>query len=199
VKAVPNIISIFRICLVPVIVYVYFADPNPVKYYAIFVYAIAGLSDLLDGYLARKFDAQSKLGKLLDPLGDKLITFTVLVCITITNPILYWAALVFFVKEVLMGIGGLLLNRVIGAELPPSNFIGKGSTFLLFLVCVILLFFPGIPEPVVIVLASLAICLTLVALVGYLGSYLKIAKPTNNNGEDECNQQSVQDVNETRQ
>ena len=98
-----------------------------------------------------------------------------------------------------MGVGGLLLHKVAGAELPPSNFIGKGSTFLLFLICVILLFFPGTPDPVVFVLASIAICLTLVALVGYLGSYLSITKTTDNNGENECNQQSAQDVNETRQ
>ena len=202
-KVIPNIISLFRICLVPVFIIVYFTEDRDIKYFAILVYVIAGLSDLLDGYLARKFDAQSKLGKLLDPLGDKLITFTVLVCITITNNILYWAALVFFVKEVLMGIGGLLLHKKARVELPPSNFIGKGSTFLLFLVCVIFMFIPDIPDPVAFALATIAICLTLVALVGYLGSYMKIMKSksetTNGIGENECNQHSVQDVNETRQ
>jgi len=189
-----------------VFIFVYFSETGDIKYWAILVYAVAGLSDLLDGYLARKFDAQSKLGKLLDPLGDKLMTFTVMVCITITRPILYWAVLVFFVKEVLMGIGGFLIHKKARVELPPSNFIGKASTFLLFLVCVTLMLFKDLPDPLAIALTTTAICLTLVALAGYLGSYIKIMKSmsdttetTESNGETECNQQSVQDVNETRQ
>ena len=201
-KAIPNMISIARICLVPVFIAVYFAFDNEIKFWAIIVYAIAGISDLLDGYLARKFDAVSKLGKLLDPLGDKLMTFTVLVCITITRPILYWAVLVFFVKEVLMGIGGFLIHKKARVELPAANFIGKTSTFLLFLVCVTMMLFRELPDYVVIGLTTAAICVTLVALASYLNSYIKIMKSKpieNNNGEIECNQQSVQDVNETRQ
>jgi len=201
-KALPNIVSIARICLVPVFIAVYFIHESDIKYWAIMVYAIAGLSDLLDGYLARKFDAVTKLGKLLDPLGDKLMTFTVMVCITITSHILYWAVLVYFVKEVLMAIGGFLIHRKARVELPAANYIGKASTFLLFLVCVIMMFFRELPEYVEIALTTAAICVTLVALASYLNSYIKIMKsrPTeNNNGENECNQQSVQDVNETRQ
>jgi len=194
---------------VPVFVIVYFIDTRDIKYYAILIYALAGLSDFLDGFIARKFNAQSKLGKLLDPLGDKLMTFTVLICITITRPILLWAVLVFFVKEVLMGIGGLVLHKRAHVELPPANFIGKASTVVFFLVCVALMFFSGIPNYVANLLTSFAICLALVALAAYICSYVKIMKARSrapaaveeisgeNIGEIECNQQSVQDVNET--
>ena len=202
-KIIPNILSIFRICLVPVFIAVYFADNRDIKYYAVLVYAIAGLSDFLDGYIARKYDAQSKLGKLLDPLGDKLMTFTVLVCITITRPILFWAALLFFIKEILMGIGGLVLHKKARVELPPANFIGKASTFVFFVVCVTLMLFRDLPDSIAIILTSGAICLTLIALAGYLRSYIRImkslSKATNDIGENECSQHSVQDVNETRQ
>ena len=212
-KVVPNIISIFRICLVPVFVLAYFTDTRDIKYYAILVYAVAGLSDLLDGFIARRFDAQSKLGKLLDPLGDKLMTFTVLICITITRPVLIWAVLVFFVKEVLMGVGGLVLHKKAHVELPPAIFIGKVSTFVFFLVCIALMLFSGIPNYVANILTSVAICLTLVALAAYICSYIKIMKARRDSddssgenvesdrediGEELCNQQSVQDVNETR-
>ena len=206
-RSVPNILSIFRICLVPVFIIVYFTDNNDIKYYAILVYGIAGLSDFLDGYIARRFDAQSKLGKLLDPLGDKLMTFTVLVCITITSitsvatatrPILVSAVIVFFVKEALLGIGGLILHKKARVELPPANKLGKASTFVFFIVCVILMLFKDIPVPVTFVLISAAMCLTLAALAGYLVLYIKLMK-TQTIGEVECNQQSVQDVNETRQ
>ena len=202
-KIVPNIISFFRICLVPVFVIVYFTDDRDIKYYAVLVYIIAGLSDFLDGYIARRFDAQSKLGKLLDPLGDKLMTFTVLICITITRPILLWAVLVFFVKEILMGIGGLVLHKKAHVELPPANFIGKASTLVFFVVCAALMLFSNIPDYVAIIMTAFAICLALIALAGYLCSYIKIMKSrsiTNSNiGELECNQQSAQDVNETPQ
>ena len=206
VKIVPNILSIFRICLVPVFVIVYFTDNNDIKYYAILIYFIAGLSDFLDGFIARRFNAQSKLGKLLDPLGDKLMAFTVLVCITITNtasrPFLISAALVFFIKEILMGIGGLVLHKKAHVELPPANFIGKASTIVFYAVFIALMLF-NIPNFVVIILVSLAIGLSLIALAGYIYSYIKIMKSrskiTGENGEIECNQQSVQDVNEIRQ
>jgi len=206
-KAVPNILSVFRICLVPVFILVYFIDDRDIKYYAILVYGIAGISDFLDGYIARRFNAQSKLGKLLDPLGDKLMTFSVLVCITITNitsianatrPILISAVIVFFIKEILLGIGGLVLHKKARIELPPANFLGKASTFVFFVVCVILMLFRNLPVPVTFILISAAMCLTLIALAGYLVLYIKIMKSLTN-GEVECNQQSVQDVNETQQ
>ena len=205
-KILPNILSVFRICLVPVFAIVYFTDTNEIKYYAILVYAIAGLSDFLDGFIARKFNAQSKLGKLLDPLGDKLMTFTVLICITITSTesrlFLISAALVFFIKEILMGIGGLVLHKKAHVELPPANFIGKSSTFVFYAVFIAIMLF-NIPHFVVVILVYVAIGLALIALAGYIISYIKIMKkrsnPINNIGEIECNQQSVQDVNETLQ
>jgi len=202
-KVVPNILSVFRICLVPIFIIVYFTDERDIKIYAVLIYAIAGLSDFLDGYFARKYDALSKLGKLLDPLADKLMTFTVLVCITITKPVFLWAAFVFFIKEILMGIGGLILHKKAHVEMPPANFIGKASTFVFFLVCVTLMIFNNLPDPVAVSLISAAILLTLVALAVYLKTYIKIMRSvrdtTNKIGEIECNQHSVQDVNETPQ
>jgi CDP-diacylglycerol--glycerol-3-phosphate 3-phosphatidyltransferase len=204
VKIVPNILSVFRICLVPVFVVAYFADDNEIKYFAILVYAIAGLSDFLDGFLARKFKAQSNLGKFLDPLGDKLMTFSVLICITITRPILLWAVIVFFIKEILMGIGGLILHRKVNTELPPANIIGKVSTVVFFVVCATLMLLSELSNSIAITLISIAIGLALVALAGYIVSYIKIMKSVSTKtgaiGEEvKCNQQSVQDVNETLQ
>jgi len=169
-------LSIFRICLVPVFVILYFTDERDVKVYALIVFAVAGLSDFLDGFIARKFQAQSSLGKLLDPLGDKLMTFAVLICITITRPILLWALLIFFIKEILMGIGGLIIHRKARIELPPSNYLGKASNIVFFFVCAALMLFSGLTDQVAMILISIAIGLTLVALVNYLFSYIKIMK-----------------------
>jgi len=206
-KIVPNILSVFRICLVPVFIILYFTDPREVKYYAVIVYIVAGVSDFFDGYFARKYDAQSKLGKLLDPLADKLMTFTALICITITNfsnRIFLIAVIIFFVKEILMGVGGLILHKKARIELPPANFIGKTSTFMFIVVCAALMLFrTHLSDLVSALMISAAMCLTLIALACYIVSYIKIMKSktalTNEIGESECNQHSVQDVNETPQ
>ena len=190
----------------PVFVIVYFTDDSDIKYYAILVYIIAGLSDFLDGYIARRFEAQSKIGKVLDPLGDKLMTFTVLICITITNfsnYIFLGTVIVFFVKEILMGIGGLVIHKKAHAEIPAANFIGKTSTFVFFVVCAALMLFrTHLSNLVIALMLSVAMCLSIIALFVYLSSYIRIMKSRpkkSNSGEIECNQQSVQDVNETPQ
>jgi len=183
VKHVPNILSIFRICLVPVFVLAYFLDPRDIKVYAIIIYAFAALTDLLDGYIARKFDAQSNLGNVLDPLGDKLMTFAAIICLTITTPILFWAVFIFFVKEALLGIGGLVIHRVAKADIPPANYLGKASTVVFFIVCGALMIFTTLPDNVVLILMSLAIGLTLVALGRYIVSYSSVMKSRGNTEE----------------
>jgi len=183
VKHVPNILSVFRICLVPVFVLAYFLDPRDIKVYAIIIYALAALTDLLDGYIARKFDAQSNLGNVLDPLGDKLMTFAAIICLTITTPILFWAVFIFFVKEALLGIGGLVIHRVAKADIPPANYLGKASTVVFFIVCGALMIFTTLPDNVVLILMSLAIGLTLVALGRYIVSYSSVMKSRANTEE----------------
>ena len=175
-KVIPNILSVFRICLVPVFIAVYFSDNSDRKLYAVLIYVIAALSDFLDGFIARRFQASSNLGKLLDPLGDKLMTISVMVCITIDGLIPFWAVTVAGVKEILMGIGGLVLHRKAHAELLPSNLIGKASSVVFFLVCVTLMLFRRIPGWAAITLISVAIGLTFLALVSYLIKYVMIMR-----------------------
>jgi len=175
-KILPNIISVFRIFLVPVFVFAYIFDTNDVKYSAIIIYAVAGLSDFLDGFLARKLDAQSSLGKLLDPLADKLMTFTVIICITVSKPILLWAVIVFFLKEICMGIGGLVIHKVAHVELPPSNIVGKISTAVFFLACGVLLLFNNISDWIATVIIGFAIGLTLIAFAVYIFTYIKVMR-----------------------
>jgi len=175
VKIVPNIISIFRICLVPVFVAVYFADARDIKVYAIMVYALASVSDFLDGFLARKYQVSSNLGKLLDPLGDKLMTFAVILCMTIAGPIPIWAVVIIGFKEVLMAIGGYVVHKVAHVEIPPAKFIGKVSTVVFFLVCVSVMIF-AIPGNMVIIMISGAILLMLLAFASYIQTYAIVMK-----------------------
>jgi len=169
-------ISVFRICLVPIFILVYFSDDSNNNIYAVLIYAVAAISDVLDGFLARKFQVSSNLGKVLDPLGDKLMTVAVMACITIDGLIPLWAVLLVGVKELLMAIGGLVLHKKAHVDIPPSNLIGKASTVVFFLVCVTLMLYRSIPDWAAILLISVAIGLTFIALVSYLIKYIRIMK-----------------------
>ena len=175
-KALPNIISIFRICLVPVFIVSYFSDAGDIKLYAAIVYSLATFSDFLDGFLARRLMASTNLGKVLDPLGDKMMTISVMICITIDAIIPIWAVLVAGIKELLMAIGGLVINKVAQVEIPASNIIGKTSTVVFFLVCVTLMLFRGIPGNIATGMISGAIVLMFVALASYAGTYISVMK-----------------------
>jgi len=108
-KHIPNILSVIRICLVFVFVAFFFAD---MIYAALFVFLLAGATDVLDGYLARRNNWISNLGKILDPFADKLMQCTVLVCLWIGGYIPLWFVLPFIIKEVLMLLlGAIVIKR----------------------------------------------------------------------------------------
>lgn len=177
-KNVPNILSTIRICLVPVFVITYFYESGSVKIYAAVVYALASFTDFLDGYIARKYCLISDLGKILDPLGDKLMTVAVLVCITVDQVIPIWAVVVAITKELLMLLGGAIIRKREGGEIPSSNIIGKTSTVVFFVVCVTLMLVKGIPDKVATLMISTAIILMLMALVSYIRTFIHIMKKT---------------------
>jgi len=171
---IPNALSLLRLCLVPVFAWVFFLpDPNAHRWAAL-IYALAFATDVADGYIARKYDLITKLGRVLDPLADKLMTFTVIVCICLVEVIPKWAVVVFFCKELAMALGGLLMYRRV-KDVQPSNWLGKASTGVFFVVLAALVLFP-IPKPWSTVLITLALALTLAALVRYAADFLKLMR-----------------------
>ena len=172
----PNLLSIFRICLVPVFLAVYFSGVSGCRIYAASIYVLASITDVLDGAIARKFGLITNLGRVLDPLGDKLMTASVLVAITIDGIIPAWAAVLFIVKESVMGIGGLLIHRVACVEIPSSQKIGKATTAVFFVVCVVLMIFDNISDTVACIMISAAILLMIIAFITYSRTFLSIMK-----------------------
>ena len=143
--------------------------------WALLVYALATFTDFLDGYLARKNNCITNLGKVLDPLGDKMLTTAVLVCLLIDGIIPGWIVLIIVAKEALMGVGGLLIHRKAKVEIPPSNYIGKTATVLFFVVCAILMLF-RVDHRIAVVLVGLAVAVSLAAFVSYLCRFIRIMK-----------------------
>ncbi len=108
-KNIPNLLSILRICLVFVFVALFFNDKI---YAAIFVFLLAGATDIIDGYLARRNNWITNIGKILDPFADKLMQCTVLVCLFIKDYIPLWFVIPFIVKELtLLLLGAIVIKR----------------------------------------------------------------------------------------
>ncbi len=128
-KHIPNILSTIRILLVFVFVYVFFALDS--AFWAIIIFLLAGATDIVDGFLARRFNWISNLGKILDPFADKLMQCTVLVCLWIKGIIPFWFVLPFFIKE-----GGTLLIGLIVIKrrnvVVVSKWYGKAAVCLFY-------------------------------------------------------------------
>lgn len=169
----PNILSIFRLILVPVFAGTYFSGSPNARIWAALVYALAFVTDIADGAIARKFDLITRLGRVLDPVADKLMTFTVILCVCLDGIVPMWAAVVFFCKEAAMALGGaMMLHRT--KDVIPSNWLGKASTGVFFVVLAALVLFPQIPYTLAVGLISAALALAIAALLRYVIAYRQV-------------------------
>lgn len=92
----PNKLTIARICLIPVFVACYFLPFNWAPWCAVAVFILAAFTDFLDGHIARKYNLVTDLGKLLDPIADKVLSATAMFCIVATNPLQYMSNFLVF-------------------------------------------------------------------------------------------------------
>jgi cardiolipin synthase len=173
---IPNILSVFRLCMVPVFVLAYFGfgGEGP-RYYALIIYVIAQGTDAIDGYIARKYGLITRLGRILDPLADKLMSFTVLVCLVIDHTFLWWAAAIMFLKECLMGIGALVQYKRV-TEVPPSNFFGKLTTIYFYLVFIAAMVFHNMPPIALNSIFGIGVALTLIAFATYTAAFVRLSR-----------------------
>ena len=128
-KNIPNVLSIIRICLVFVFVAVFFSPLN--KIWALVIFLSAGATDVVDGFLARKYNWITDLGKILDPFADKLMQCTVLVCLCIERVVPAWFLVICFAKEFLtLLIGFIVIRR--RSIVVVSKWYGKASVCLFY-------------------------------------------------------------------
>lgn len=191
---VPNLLSVIRILLIPVFAVLF----NNGDYgWAVFVLAVSGLTDFFDGKIARKFNQISALGKLLDPIADKLtqITIAIMFYMTFSNSsdetvkAFSWIFLVFLIKEAVMVVGGAIMIMLgikpVAAEMP-----GKIATFVFyFIMCVIIAFGPDIgilggvytlSSTVMLILVGISVILTMVAFFSYIPGVISQLKEKKN-------------------
>ena len=184
-NTIPNWLSFIRIALIPVFAVLFVQGHQLV---AVIVMICAALTDLFDGKIARKFNQVSNLGKILDPIADKLSQMAIVIVLLYTyweNPIKY-LFFFFIVKEVLMLLGGaLLLSK--GMRPTAAEIWGKVATNVFYIAMIIILAFGEngalydvthftLPSVVTWVLVALSAVSALVYLLGYVPGFLKQLK-----------------------
>lgn len=123
---IPNILATIRLLLVPVVICLIMADRMTA---ALIVFLVACATDLLDGYIARKHNLVTRLGIWLDPLADKLMAVSIILCFVLKGILPAFVAGIIFVKEFLMLLGGMLVIRK--HKVAPANKFGKIASFIL--------------------------------------------------------------------
>ncbi len=170
---VPNLLTFFRLLLIPLIVWFYIGKESP--YSAILLVVLSALSDILDGYIARKYDMTSDIGRVLDPFADKLTQLAMLLCLFSKFKWIRVLFVVFLVKELTQTAGGYLLLRK-GGWVYNSKWIGKISTGFLDATTIVLFLFPNIPERLEFVLCLISAILLTASLAVYLFTDFKKIK-----------------------
>lgn len=171
-KHIPNILSAFRIVLLPFFVWMMLVDR---PFVAAAILLVSGVSDFMDGFLARKYGWISAVGKVLDPVADKLTMVTV--CIVMAVKLYsYWPffAVLLFKDLMMLILGGSLIKR--GVKLEGAKWFGKVVTFTFYTVMLLILFIPPMPEVVKTVLLSIVVVCALAAGFMYIPEFIQYNK-----------------------
>lgn len=179
---IPNLLSVIRILLIPVFAVLFYKQEYG---WAILTLVLSGLSDFFDGKIARKFNQISALGKMLDPVADKLtqVTLAVLLFISFnkaqdeTLKAFSWVFLVFIVKEIIMVAGGAVMLAC-GIRPGAAEIYGKVATFAFYAIMILVIAFGPevgvfrtvftLPNVLMMILVIISAILTLVAFASYI-------------------------------
>lgn len=168
---IPNLLSFFRITLIPVYMTIYLNASISRDY--LLAGTLLGLScitDTIDGQIARRFNMISTLGKILDPVADKLTQFALILCLSVKHPVLHYLLVLFVIKEGFQCTVGLfhLFNRKM---LPGALLAGKICTTVLFLSLISLVLLPDLNERIVTIIAVTDTVFLFYAFLHYIFAY----------------------------
>ncbi len=160
-RQIPNILSVIRLLMIPLVVIYFFRDDRVM---ACTIFALANITDIADGIIARRYGFITELGKILDPLADKLLQVTTAVCLAISNPVYIILAALLIVKELAILIGGLIIMRSRSVH-PVSKWYGKAASVCYFaIVCIMILFKDIAPFDLILTLLECAIAIAALLL-----------------------------------
>lgn len=167
---IPNVLTLVRFGMIPVIIWLYMLKED--YFAAAIVMGLSGLTDIADGIIARKFNMITDIGKIIDPIADKLTQATVIFCLAIRYTSMRALFIAHVIKEVAMGIMGIISLK--HHEIKGAMWYGKLSTVVLFWVTVIHIIFPVVNETLSVILVSISIAVMAMALILYIRFYFRL-------------------------
>lgn len=161
---IPNLLSFFRLCLIPVMVWLYTVRENYI--FTMLVLVLSGITDVADGIIARKLNMVSDFGKAFDPIADKLTQVAMMFCLVTRFPWMILPLVLMVIKELFTGITGLLTIRKTG-KVEGAVWHGKVTTVLLYTMMGIHLVWFAIPPLLSGFLIGISTGMMLLSAVGY--------------------------------
>ncbi len=139
--SIPNLLSLVRIAVIPVILYLVFSPTREHRLLALLVFVLAAVTDFLDGYFARRFKQESETGKFLDPLADKFLVISALIAFLFLDPLIpVWMVIVIVMRDVLITLMRYLAV-VKGTTLRTSSFGKIKTVFQMISIIIIMMVF----------------------------------------------------------
>lgn len=168
--SIPNLLSYFRLLLIPLFIRLYMSESFTE---ALITLAASGLSDVIDGRVARKYNMVTDLGKVLDPVADKLTQCAMMFCVAMRYPAMWWLLGLHVVKELIMIIMGWYVLKETDT-VNSAIWCGKLCTGVIYAVMMVHVIVPTIPQAVS--AASAAVCagLIVLSLIVYTAKYIKL-------------------------
>ena len=176
----PNMFSYLRLILIPVFVVLYVKDHYA---YALGVLIVSWVSDVLDGFIARRFNMVTDLGKFLDPLADKLTQAAMIICVATTYHTMWILVGLLVIKELAMFTMGLYVLKVTN-ELNSARWYGKLCTAVIYIIMAGVLFWPDMSGALM--NGGIALCAALIGLclLLYGAKYLRLLRQSEQNNGD---------------
>lgn len=177
VLTIPNLLSVIRLLMIPLIVWLYIGIERYGTAAAVIV--VSGLTDIADGFIARKFHMISDLGKILDPIADKLTQGIILICLASRYKWMIVLTVLFAAKELCMALLGYLALKQ-EDSVNSAKWHGKVTTVFLYIVMFVLILFPNIPLGVANSLIFVSGCFIIVSFSLYVRFYIHVLGRKNN-------------------
>ncbi len=168
---IPNMMSFFRIALIPFIIWAYFGMKSVTV--TVILIAVSAVTDILDGWVARRLNQVSEFGIFIDPVADKLTQGTLLLCLIPKYKLIIALVAVFVIREVIMFFAGLKV-KLVTDRLQSAKWYGKVNTVVVEGVIMALIIFTKIPRTVANILICVCILSVIVSLILYLAGYRKV-------------------------
>ena len=170
---IPNVLSFFRLALIPVIIWLYIAKGEYVLTAGLIV--LSGATDVIDGFIARRFNMVSALGKALDPVADKLTQCAMLICLVFRFPLMLLPLGLLVVKELFSGITGLVIIKQSG-KVYSALWHGKATTVLLYVLLLTHVLWSDIPQALSEMMILTTISMMIISFILYGTRNLSLIK-----------------------